>query len=644
MLIHSKLYPQKQLILNKINQFYQSNQSGYLHVPTGWGKTFLSKHLIQQYLNAGQKVLFVISQNNQLLSQTAFNGSQQRVFPDSIVLSSAHDEANIKQIRRQLKSDDGCIVFASLQTILSLKNQKVKELLCRKVNLLIIDEIHNFIKNKGAEFIQGVPNTCKIFGMTATPFQGILGNTKHVSDICDNMDVIHYEPLLDCINNGTLSKINYTIIHSKQSIVDVFDFTRGLQELTKQELSMDCSTTRKIQSAIKRTKLAKKIYDVKINPQSKTLVFCSPTQNLKNQKIVSFHAKLSALIFNNEPFIPTLPFSNYTLLNTFKNAACLTSDMPKDEQQKLMEGFRNLYTPPYVLCTVGMLIEGFNFPDLQNLILLRPTLSMRLFEQQIGRILRKPEKSQKEWGNVYEIADDIDPLYTLFKGQIFNRDIAEQLQLLQPRIRIERLLFGDNRLSCEDTSNIKITEINDRDELTISIKNSATNQQIEHLEKMIAMLDDIKEGSLGQENLVLQDVAARIRMYTVADVYRVCEMVNKLPVMARKAQCDSSLSCNCQKNKPDVLMSLSWLLRLNVVYMVDRLSILPIDRMKILQSIGCKQGLPEFKAECFQNGTGKDVKVVKNVLDQPCNNKQSAVLRKWNNICKRYYGNWMQFV
>ena len=61
-----------------------------------------------------------------------------------------------------------------------------------------------------------------------------------------------------------------------------------------------------------------------------------------------------------------------------------------------------------------MLIEGFDFPGLETLILLRPTLSMRLFEQQVGRVTRLSPVSGKDRGNIFEIADSIDSLYQRF--------------------------------------------------------------------------------------------------------------------------------------------------------------------------------------------------------------------------------------
>ncbi|WP_243684823.1 hypothetical protein [Methanosarcina barkeri] len=85
----------------------------------------------------------------------------------------------------------------------------------------------------------------------------------------------------------------------------------------------------------------------------------------------------------------------------------------------MLAAFREMGKPPYVLCTVGMLIEGFDFPELEALILLRPTLSMRLFEQQVGRVTRLSSISGKKQGNIFEISDSIDSLYQRFGEGVF---------------------------------------------------------------------------------------------------------------------------------------------------------------------------------------------------------------------------------
>ncbi|MDE6833450.1 MAG: helicase, partial [Ruminococcus sp.] len=65
---------------------------------------------------------------------------------------------------------------------------------------------------------------------------------------------------------------------------------------------------------------------------------------------------------------------------------------PKTERQRIIEDFRNGRIK--ILCNVDIISEGFDVPDCECVILLRPTKSLTLFIQQSMRTMRyKPEKS-----------------------------------------------------------------------------------------------------------------------------------------------------------------------------------------------------------------------------------------------------------
>ena len=81
----------KQKILKDILKYFETHQRGYIKVPTGWGKTFLSKHIMKKYYDEGKLVLFLVSKNNPLLSQTFYDRMKQHpLFPNSALLSSEH--------------------------------------------------------------------------------------------------------------------------------------------------------------------------------------------------------------------------------------------------------------------------------------------------------------------------------------------------------------------------------------------------------------------------------------------------------------------------------------------------------------------------------------------------------------------------
>jgi len=72
----------KKKIFEDILKYFETNQRGYIKVPTGWGKTFLSKHIMKKYYDEGKLVLFLVSKNNPLLSQTYYDRKKnQPLFP-----------------------------------------------------------------------------------------------------------------------------------------------------------------------------------------------------------------------------------------------------------------------------------------------------------------------------------------------------------------------------------------------------------------------------------------------------------------------------------------------------------------------------------------------------------------------------------
>lgn len=575
------LYPEKQAILEKINRFFLTNRIGYIKLPTGWGKTFLSKHLIKQYYDWRQIVLFIVSQNNSLLKQTSYTSEGKLLFPESYVICSDTD-CQVDSIINTIQSilPQPCVVFASLQSILSKKNEQLKRLLTEKANLVIIDEIHNFIKNKGNQFISEINSNAKILGMTATPFQGTIGNEKHVKDIDRSIVEIHKESLPECIDKNILSKLSYNIIYSSQKITDMFDFTKGIDTF-KKELILDCSTQKKIDQLIIRTKLAKKAYDSNVLKFCKTLVFCAPCKgvvNLQEEKISTFHAKLTAMIFNDE-LLPSYNFSNYDLTGNLKETVYLSGSMSKKEKHEIITGFKNPLATPYTLCTIGMLVEGFDFPNLQNLLLLRPSLSIRLFEQQLGRILRIPNDNSKSQGNIFEIVDNKEGLYSLFKNQIFNRHISEQIEMLNPKIKIERLFYdkGYNK-----SNNISIREMVYQNGFIMPI--NPINYGILHLKRLLNTILRQRYGSLYREYPICLAAASNIKIYNMEDINNIIEIIAKIDFWTQNI--DKYVGSNNHKTyKNNTWQAIKAMLKLNIYKSIDYIDIDFEEKEKILRNL-----------------------------------------------------------
>ncbi|WP_440947796.1 DEAD/DEAH box helicase [Methanosarcina sp. T3] len=635
----------KKKIFEDILEYFETNQRGYIKVPTGWGKTFLSKHIMKKYYDDGKLVLFLVSKNNPLLSQTYYDRKKnQPLFPNSALLSSEH-KADRKELAETLKAlgkgkGEGFVLFASLQTVLGKQGAEIKDLILKYTDLAIVDEIHNFINNRGNDFLNEFGERTKILGMTATPFQGVVGNVKFVDEISGDMREVYAKTLPECILDEELAPLKYTIAESSEDIFEIFDFEKGLDELDKQDLFLDCSTADKLKKVVRRTQLAKDVYDSLVKQRNaKTLVFCAPVRKrvygagTEREEINAFHAKLTASVFNGEisasklekdsdPVLP-LDFENYTPEGGFRYAAFITSELPREEQSALLAAFRDTKKPPYVLCTVGMLIEGFDFPGLETLILLRPTLSMRLFEQQVGRVTRLSLVSGKGRGNIFEISDSIDSLYQRFGEGVFNGEKVDQVQMLQPEIRLEELFSeGDAALAIEE-GKIEISKVNlsnlkkrrgkgrkDAQAVEVPVRLPPTALRAKYFSRLLAITEEKDIGAFEREKRELMRGALRFRVRELRDAEELsilCDQVNKLK---REAYEDRRLGDVSRQHKPKVFGEIEWLLKLQALnslkYAGDRIS-MP-EKNKILKTLGFEPDLRKIdshRLKCLKIGSAQ---------------------------------------
>lgn len=76
------------------------------------------------------------------------------------------------------------------------------------------------------------------------------------------------------------------------------------------------------------------------------------------------------------------------------NSAIVTGETPKKEREAILEKFKDGTIK--VVSNVGVLTTGFDYPALDTVILARPTKSLSLYYQMVGRAIR-PFKDKDGW-------------------------------------------------------------------------------------------------------------------------------------------------------------------------------------------------------------------------------------------------------
>lgn len=75
-------------------------------------------------------------------------------------------------------------------------------------------------------------------------------------------------------------------------------------------------------------------------------------------------------------------------------ANIVTGNTPKNEREEILSDFNRGITR--VVANVGVLTTGFDYPELDTVVLARPTKSLSLYYQMVGRAIR-PAKDKEAW-------------------------------------------------------------------------------------------------------------------------------------------------------------------------------------------------------------------------------------------------------
>ena len=83
----------------------------------------------------------------------------------------------------------------------------------------------------------------------------------------------------------------------------------------------------------------------------------------------------------------------------------VTGDTPSGERRRIINRFRGSLQEPIVLCNYGVLTAGFDAPQTSAALIARPTKSLVLYSQMIGRALRGPLAGGNEEAEVITVVD-----------------------------------------------------------------------------------------------------------------------------------------------------------------------------------------------------------------------------------------------
>lgn len=225
---------------------------------------------------------------------------------------------------------------------------------------IIVDECHFVNSKKGmySDLFKLLGNV-KILGLTATPYRlvtdGFGGSIlKFLTRTRPRVfhDLIHYVQNKELFNHGYLTKLKY---HT----------TRGFD---KAQLRLNTTGADYTDESVRR-------YYNKIGLQDRLAGIVHQSRDKRR----------NTLVFTR--FIEESRF----VVDRVPGSAIVTGKTKKRERERVINGFK--CGKIRVVCNVGVLTTGFDYPELETIIIARPTMSLALYYQMIGRGIRPhPDK------------------------------------------------------------------------------------------------------------------------------------------------------------------------------------------------------------------------------------------------------------
>ena len=357
-----------------------------LHMPTGAGKTRTAMHIVASHMTQHeQTVVCWLAQNAELLDQAAdefenawhFLGNRET----RLVRFWGHHSPDILEV------GDGFIV-AGLGKMAALDNRDPAMLLrlADRTSLTVIDEAHQAIAPTYATILTALhskrPRNA-LLGLTATPGRSWsdINEDQQLSDYFDGrkvtLDVDGYnDPVTFLIDQKYLARPLFRTLNSdaglelSESDVNELSSAIDVPEQLLDRLGSDAQRNLKIIAAIEDL----------MSHHQRTIVFAPSVGNAR---------MLTAIL---------------TLRG--HEAIVVTAETSSTERERIVRRFRSNAKRSIVMVNYGVLTTGFDAPATSAAVIARPTRSLVLYSQMVGRATR----GSRVGGNAEaEIVTVVDP-------------------------------------------------------------------------------------------------------------------------------------------------------------------------------------------------------------------------------------------
>lgn len=387
---HYSLFPYQLRAVEQVGRILDgSDRRVLLHMPTGAGKTRTAMNLVATLLRAHRPGLVVwLAYSEELCEQSAeeFRRAWQHLGDRQIGLYRYWGS-------RDLSLDDlsDGLVVAGLGKVYQRARKDASFLLTladRSV-LVIIDEAHQAIAETYRFVLEVLierSTRSRLLGLTATP-----GRTWNDPDEDQRVADFFHRQKVTLQVEGYDSPVDFLVDEGYLANPDFESLTySGGAELTDQDKAEIAASL----------DIPGRILERLAADEQRNLLIVQRIERLakSHSRIIAFaatvdHARVLAAV------LQARGCESYSV----------TAATDRSDRRELIGRFRSDVPSPMVLCNFGVLTTGFDAPRTSAAIIARPTKSLVLYSQMVGRAIRGPRAGGNREATIVTVADTTLP-------------------------------------------------------------------------------------------------------------------------------------------------------------------------------------------------------------------------------------------
>jgi DNA repair protein RadD len=369
-----------------------------VQMPTGAGKTRTMMDTLAQLATkeavfaAGDSILW-LAHVEELCEQAveAFEDSwmEQGDAPVTVVRAWGTTKPNVADY-------GGAFIVGSYQKLVALRKQKGEfEHIRRPIKIIVADEAHKVMAPTFAALLGDlVTGDVILIGLTATPGRGLELGTENVqlaSFFHKNLvgPAWSENPIKELRKRGILSRVRHRTIESDTDIM-----LSAAERNAAVDVDLPGSVLSRLATSSERNRRIVKAVRQELAERRSCLVFACTVE----------HSRALAAILTIEG----------------ERAAHVDASISKYQRKEIISAFRS--GAINVLLNFGVLSTGFDVPRVSAVVIARPTTSVVLYSQMIGRGLRGPASGGGAECTLIDVRDNfvsfgaVDDVYSAFEA------------------------------------------------------------------------------------------------------------------------------------------------------------------------------------------------------------------------------------